>query len=243
MGNKQFILFIIFLLGSFFGWLYYDYQKDTSAIRGQNVTRDMITGGAGESGPTVQYLFGFPEPVLSHELNTQQIESLESGTGASDGRYHIYGLTVADFKTEALYEFSGSKKWFKDEFKMWVENLRVDFSYNSIKVYVNSGYEVGSCPYEKTLGHEKQHVEIHRDVYTQYQKILRDTLTRSTVIPTPAHPLVTASWAEGKERIGKIISGVIDPVFDQFRQALADEQAKIDTPESYSELRGSCSDW
>ncbi len=243
MGTKQFILFLVLFLGAFFGWLYYDYQRDSSSIQNQKVTRDMAGGVAGDTGATVQYIFGFPEPVISHELNTQQIEGLENGSPSSDGRYHIYGLTVADFKSEALYEFNGSKKWFKDEFKMWVENLRVDFSYNSLKVYVSSGYGEGTCPYETTLTHEKRHVQIHREVYTKYQKILRDILASAADIPTPNHPLETASWAQGKEKIGKIVSGVIDPVFDRFRQELADKQAEIDTPESYAELRGSCDNW
>jgi len=241
MGNKQFITLIAIFFACFFGWLYYDSQQDAQSVRAQKVTRDLLSGGSG-SGATVEYIYHFPDTVYSHLLTTQQIEDLDRARGSSEDN-HIYGLTVADFKANALYRCNGSKKWFKDEYAMWVENLQVEFAYNTITVYVTSAYPDGSCEYEQTMAHEKQHVQIHREVYHRYQKIIQDAMAAAPEIPTQDRPITVTTWDEGKERLSKIISGVVDPVFDKFGQVLSEEQSKIDTQESYNELRSRCQHW
>ncbi|HEY5037656.1 MAG TPA: hypothetical protein VIJ93_01135 [bacterium] len=244
MGNKQFALIIFLTLAAFFGWMAYDSQQTSREVRTQQASGDVLLGVSPEAMAPIQYLFHLPEPVYSHALNTQQIEQLGSATGTGEGEhYHVYGITVADYKMDALYQFNWSKKWFKEEYGMWIENLQVDFSYNTLNVYVTSNYPEDSCEYRETLAHENQHVEIHRRIYIEYQKTLRNVLTHSTGIPMADHPLAFSSKEEGKERIGKIIADVVDPVFDQFKQGMADEQAKIDTPENYAELRSRCQHW
>ena len=243
MSNKQFALFIVLFLSAFLGWIYYDSQKDAEAIRNQQVSRDLISGGNGGPGAAVQYIFRFPNPVYSHALNTQQIETLSQSGGGGGEQFHIYGLTQADYKLRTLYEVAGSKKWFKQEYSIWVENLQVEFIYNTVNVYVTRQYPEGSCEYQATLDHENQHVEIHRQVYLQYQKVLREALAAVKDIPLAAHPIMAGSWKEGKERISKIISESTDPVFDGFKTALEAEQAKIDNQESYAELHARCRNW
>ncbi len=245
MSNKQFISLIAVILLGFFGWLYYDSQMNSETIRKQDVRRDILADGAnGDASAQIQYLYNFPPPVYSHSLSTPEIEALSRAQGGGENEhYHVYGLTQAEFQMKTLYEFNSSKKMFQDQTTMWVENLRVEFSYTTVNVFVTSAYAENSCEYQATLAHENQHLEIHRKVYAQYQKVLEDALAAAKDIPLSNHPIVVTSREAGKEQLAKMISSVTDPVFEQFQQTMAKEQAELDTQESYAELRGRCQNW
>lgn len=241
MGNKQFAVFFILVLSAFLGWMVYDSREDSIEIQSRQAAGDALVGPA-DSVAAIQYLFHFPDPVYYHDHSTEQIEQL-GGEGAESEHYHVYGITVAGYKMDALYQFNWNKKWFKEEYSMWVENLQVDFSYNTLNVYVTNHYNEDSCEYKETLAHENQHVEVHRRVYRDYQDRLRETLGRSTGIPMSDRPLLVSSVEEGKARISRIISGIVDPVFDSFKRSIAEEQARLDTSENYAELKSRCQNW
>ena len=242
MNNKLFALLIAFILLPFFGWMYEDWKSDSDSIRQSGEHRDLLTDEKGDSSAEIEYVFHFPDPLYSHSLTTSQIESL-SQSGGEGEHYHVYGLTQAGYSTKSLYEVDWSKKWFKPEYTMWVENLRIEFTYNTLNVFVTSTYPEGSCEYQATLDHENQHVAIHRQVYEQYQKIIEEKVGQSQEIPLSTHPITASSVEEGKAQIGQVISAVLDPPFEQFKEALQAEQGKLDTPESYDELRGRCRNW
>jgi hypothetical protein len=242
MSNKIFIPFLVLLAAGFFGWMVYDSVLSGRDIRAQQSSGSLLLDTATGKSAMVQYIFNFPEPVYSHELTTQQIEAMSQRMGG-DEPYRVYGITVADYKLDALYEFNWSKKWFKPEYDMWVENLRVEFSYNTVNVYVTSNYAVESCEYQVALEHENRHVAIHRRVYGEYQQVLKDTVGHSTAIPLAGRPITVPSVERGKEIISKIISNVTDPVFEKYKQALTEEQAAIDTKASYEGLKERCRNW
>lgn len=242
MNNKFFALIIAFIVIPFFGWMIYDSFSDTRSIQQERVTRDILEDGDTGGGAQIQYVFSFPIPTYIHNLNTSQIEQVSQTNGLAE-HAHVYGLTQAGFKTGTHYEVNWSKKWFKDEYSMWVENMRVEFLYDTLNVYVTSAYSEGSCEYQATLNHENEHVEIHRRLYSQYQKKFREALSGNQTIPLSNRPIPATSIEEGKKKIGDLISAAIDPVFSQFQQDLQQNQAVIDTPESYGELKSRCSNW
>ena len=241
MSNKHFTILIALILLPFFGWMVYDSHVTNELFQADKGNRDVLLDSTGAMAQ-VQYLFQFPDPILSHGLSTAQIGAL-SQSGGENEHYHVYGLTQAGYKIGTLYNVNGSKKWFKDEYSIWVENLKVEFKYDTLTVYVTNAYPEDSCEYKETLVHENQHVAIHKDIYTQYQKILEKALADSRTIPLPSHPMVVKNWDEGKDQIGTILSAVTDPVFDQFKNAMATEQGKLDTPENYAGLRQRCQHW
>ncbi len=201
---------------------------------------DQLVAGDGAVAQ-VRYLFHFPTPVYSHDLDTSQIEALRPGDSHENAR--VRGLTLADFKMDTLYRFNIRKKWFRDYSLVWVEDLRVEFSYNTLNVYVASDFPEDGCEYRETLGHENQHVEIHRRIYEKYKGILQDEVAGSKSIPLESAPLTVVSQMEGREKISQALSTVVDPVFRRFSEELSQEEARIDTRESYMELRNRCSGW
>jgi len=243
VNNKQFILFIGFILAAFFGWLYYDSRVSEDSISRESVQRDFLQAGDNSSdGAQIRYLFNFPTPIYDHSHSTAQIEAISEKEGTHEN-YHIAGLTQSEFGLKTLYEFDYSKKIFQDNYLLWVENLRIDFSYTTMAVYVSSQYPEGSCEYQAMLDHENQHVQIHRQIYEKYQKILQNALSSSVEIPLANHPVTFRSLEDGKVKISELISGVTNPVFEQFQQEVSQDQAQLDTPDNYRELRNRCSNW
>jgi hypothetical protein len=243
MSNKQFLLFIGLTFAAFFVWLYYDSKTSMDATVQENVQRDiLINSNASGDGAQIKYLFNFPNPVYDHSHSTPQIEGLSEQSGQKEN-YHIDGLTDAQFGLKTLYQFNYSKKLFQNTYSLWVEDLRVDFSYTTVNVYVSNQYPEGSCEYQATLDHENRHIQIHRQVYEKYQKILQNAFSASAVIPLINHPVTVQSLEDGKAVISQLISGVTDPVFDQFQKELSQIQGQLDSPESYAELQSQCSHW
>jgi hypothetical protein len=242
MNNKLFAGLIFSMVLFFFGWMYHDWKNSSSSAQKDGVIQDFLSDSRGGEGAGVQYVFRFSEPVYSHALSTSQIETLSQSGGEAE-HYHVYGLTQADFSNDTVYEVSWSKKWFKDEYKLWVDNLRVEFTYDTLNVYVTNNYSEGSCEYQATLEHENQHVDIHRRLYFKYQKIFQDVMNQWKDIPLKSNPVTATSVEEGKHEIGDKISTVLDPVFNQFKAELQQEQGGLDTPENYEVLKEKCQNW
>ena len=241
MSNKLFFGVLGLALAALLGWMFYDSWATTSKLRTAASHHGLVTDSSGSTA-SIQYIFRIPDPLYRHDLSTAQIEQLSQSTGVGE-RYHVYGLTQADYATRTLYEVNWSKKWFKEEYRLWVDDLQVEFTYNTLNVYVSSAYPEGSCEYQATLDHENQHVEIHRRIFTEYQKTLQETLSRSPQLPLESHPVTVTSVEEGKKKVGEMISAALDPVFEGFKEALTAEQSKIDTPDSYNELKQRCQHW
>ena len=241
MNNKLFVLLLVVISLPFFGWMLYDSREAFEDIQKGAGRHDVLLSSDGAMAQ-VQYLFNFAQPVYVHSLNTRQIEVLSQSSGTGE-HYHVYGLTQAEYGNGTHYTVDWSKTWFKEEYKLWVEDLRVDFSYNTVNVYVTSDYPEDSCEYQATLEHENQHVEIHKKIYEQYQKIMREAVSQSTTLPLSSRPILVTSIEDGKRQAGEMISQVLDPIFGRFKEDLSTEQAKIDTPESYEGLRQKCRHW
>ncbi len=243
MSNKHFTILLSAIFLSFFAWIVYDTKISAKTIQSENVRRDVLSGGAAEdSSALIQYLFNFAAPAYNYDRNAAQIEALSRQGGATE-HYHVEGLTQVEFGLQTLYQYNSSKKIFQDVYSMWVENLRVDFSYTTVNVYVTNEYPQDSCEFRATMAHEDRHLEIHHRIYEKYQTILREAVVAAKDIPLVNHPVSAGSVAEGKEKIAAILSGVTDPVFQQFRQELSDEEAALDTPEKYDELKSECQHW
>ncbi len=192
----------------------------------------------------MRYVFGFPEPQYSHQYSTTQIEQMILSSGNdSDLKYRINGLTQAGYQADAQFHCGGYKRWFKDEFIMWIDSMTVEFVYNTLTVYVTSAYQEGSCPYDQVLAHEKQHVQIHREVYQEYQRQLQEKMAYATGLPTHSRPITTLNWEDGKEAMGKMINDVVNPVFEDFEIELSHRNGLLDSSDNYTELKSRCSNW
>jgi hypothetical protein len=241
---KYFALLLALLLLAFFGYLAWDWTQTAENIRSQQGPRDYVGSQPGGEGAAVRYVYGFPEPQISHQYSTPQIEQMVWSSGNDvDLRYRINGLTQAGYRADSQYHCGGYKRWFRDEYVMWIDSMTVEFVYNTLTVYVTNAYPEGTCPYEQVLAHEKQHVQIHREVYQEYQRQLQAKMALATGLPTHSRPITALNWEEGKEALGKMINEVINPVFEDFEMELSRRNGLLDSAENYEELKSRCSDW
>jgi len=244
MNTKHFAFFLACLLLAFFGYMAWDWNQTAKEVQSKQGPRDYVGSAGGGEGAAVRYVYGFPDPVFSHDLSTPQIEAIKLGTGdTADLQYHINGLTQAGYETDTQFHCGGYKRWFKDEYVMWIDSMTVEFTYNTLNVYVSNAYPEGSCQYEQILAHEKQHVEINREVYKEFQTKIQDRMAAATDLPTHSHPITTLNWDEGKENMGKMISDVVNPVFDEFNSELSLRNGQLDSAENYTELKNRCPNW
>jgi bifunctional DNA-binding transcriptional regulator/antitoxin component of YhaV-PrlF toxin-antitoxin module len=241
MSNRVLSLFLGLMVGVFGVWLFLDLRKTRESAQEGTLRHDTLAGSSGGFGATAQYDFVFPTPVFRRELSTAEIGRLVEPDAAGATRHP--GLTDVRYSVGTRYRFGVSRRWFQEGVKMWVENLRVDFGFTSIDVYLSRDYPEGSCQYQTTLEHETEHLEAHRRVYEEYQVVLREALRKAVDIPTKDAPRVFAAEAEGKAAIEKAISLATDPVFEAFRQADEEAQAVIDSRASYEAVRQRCGSW
>jgi hypothetical protein len=125
-----------------------------------------------------------------------------------------------------------------------VEDLKVEFVFEDLKVFLANEYQEGSCEHYHIREHENEHVRIYREVYAKYQPLLEQAVAAARgQIPLKTAPVTVVSREEGGRVVKESIDAVVDPIFERFDQELEDENAKIDTAASYDELRRRCSGW
>ncbi len=231
----HFILAAGIFVAGFFAFLVYE----------RNQVQAQEPAGLGQTasaGALIRYDFSFAEPVYHHELGNNEIGALKSdGQSSEDGR--ISGLTLADFILDSSYQLDYDHSWFSSKYFLWLEQVTVHFAYKSLVVYVTRDYDEGTCAYQVTLSHENDHVAIHRRLYLKYQQILRQALEKNPAFSDHDHAVTAASYEEGKAKLDEEISSVLDPIFQQFRQEVADEQGQLDTYQNYVTLHNQCSSW
>lgn len=240
MSNKHFFIFLGAIVAVFVGWLYYD--STTLSAFDQRMPRDVLTGDTTGVNAQIQYLFNFPEVVYDHVHSIPEIEALSSKLG-EERDFHVPALTQAEFGLKTYYQFSYYKGLFQENYRMWIKNLKVDFSYSKLIVYITASYPMGSCEYETTRDHEDQHVAIHKRIYEKYKKILQNSLAHAKEIPLADHPVTVRSVEAGKVLIADLLSKATDPIFERFQNELSEEQSKLDSPENYGVLKSRCSNW
>jgi hypothetical protein len=242
MDNRLFFSLIALFLGGLFGWIGYDAWKTSRPGPARPGVRLDLLGGVGDPAQ-VSYFYNFKEPVYSREFDTQGIEAIRS-EGPSFPGARIRGLTLASFSMKGVYSFRNQWRWFKGGYLAWVEDLKVEFVFQDLKVFLANEYPESSCEHYHIREHENEHVRIYREVYAKYQPLLEQAVTSARGrIPLKTAPVTVASREEGERVVKESIDAVVDPVFERFDQELEDENAKIDTAASYDELRRRCSGW
>ena len=114
--------------------------------------------------------------------------------------------------------------------------------YRSVKIYIASEYERGSCEYRQILLHENRHVAIARRNLERFKPQVRAALT-SLLIPKPDQPIRIASASSAGAEMERLYTKLLEPVYQKMLAALRAAQGAIDTPEAYAKVHRKCDNW
>lgn len=158
---------------------------------------------------------------LSEDHSRRDVETLGLTRGTATARFEIKGKTWQARNREA---------------ECATFDIRVIYGFSPITVHVGSEFPKGSCAHEEIYRHELEHVT----TYQQHARAVREEIT----LALKKRFENTGPWYGGRgetsERLQRELNErwlpYIHRVLDQVKIA----QRKIDSPEEYARIAGSC---
>lgn len=105
------------------------------------------------------------------------------------------------------------------------------------QVHIASEIPVGGCRYQTVLAHEMRHVEISQRAATEAVEEVRTTLSSRLAVSPMEHGIDEASASAALQAA---LQGVVDDTTKARIASAEIENAMIDTPASYEELKNQC---
>lgn len=180
--------------------------------------------------------------VVRRDLSLDEIARVQGGTERRDGG-RTQGLTVVEHRLDYRTEVAVTEASRGEPACAWIGALSVDMTPGQVTIYVPRDYAPDSCEAREILLHERRHEEIHRRLLAKAVEDERAALAKADRLPTRGAAIPVADRAEADRRFEALIDRIVDPVYDGFKTELEQEQAAIDTPESYREVMSRCSGW
>jgi len=182
------------------------------------------------------------ETVVRRDVDLAGLAHIQGGSEHADGG-KTQGLTVVEHRLGYKTGVAVTTNPFRRQTCAWMTSLKVDMTPGQVVIYVPSDYAEGSCEAREILAHERQHEEIHRRLLDKAAADMRAALANANRLPAPGTPVPVADRNEAERRFEKNVDEVLDPVYEDFKNALAREQAEIDTPQNYRLVTQRCDAW
>lgn len=167
------------------------------------------------------------EPQLDF---TRSASDLTAMGAASAGR-QVLGLTQTQLRWSVAFGSSGMTRRFGGRHCMRPD-IEVKLAFEPMTLFVAREQPEGSCAFDITMNHERQHQRI-------YQRFLLDVAPRlETELRERFGNRVQyyASEAEAEAAVKASVRDYLSPLVDQSMQEVNALQATIDTPEEYFRL-------
>lgn len=176
--------------------------------------------------------------VLRHDLGLAEIARLADG---SSGAGRTQGLTVVDnqlaFRTLVNMETSRGRTC------VWFDEVGVDLTPASVRIYVPREYPVDSCEYLAVLEHEREHESVHQERLAAAAVEIERALTDARWLPARGNPLETEDRATAEAALNAKIRKVVTPVYESYKRELGRAQADLDRPDLYQWVAKRCAGW
>ncbi len=185
-----------------------------------------------------------PAVNYDHSLSGAEIRAKSTSPSPADRA----GLTRAPLfgRLELTPAFDPGRKQ-DGKFAYWIHNLEFIYGFRELIVWIAKEYPVGSCEYQVTLDHEKEHVALDQRLVRESEAKIRQAMLEFTPLPTKEQPLWVATEAEGDAAVEAIKAAVaaksIGPLYDKLRADLHQGNRDLDTPANYQKVYSRCSNW
>jgi hypothetical protein len=181
-----------------------------------------------------------PTPTHDNTLNITGIRNLIRSRGTMPAGPHVEALGVTfvepafGLSAQTQYEPRGRG------YCVYLTRIDANFGFRSIDVYVASEYPPGTCEYNAILDHENQHVAINLRNLKYTAPRVRAELERLLSVEQPVY--AADGQAATKQRL-ESLSRAMDSMLNDFGEALARDNAAIDTTGNYAAINDICHDW
>jgi len=107
-------------------------------------------------------------------------------------------------------------------------------------IYVASEYPVGSCAYNATLQHEREHEASFKDILLQYHDKIECALN-SADFPNPDKPIIGKDEKQADSEIRARLHEALDAIFKEMQNEAQRKTNELDSPENYAKVHSKCS--
>jgi hypothetical protein len=163
---------------------------------------------------------------------------MNSGFAAFRG-WHTVGLTTAEL-TFALKLAVMAAPLAGGGYCGWATGIDADLGFETITVHIARRYRPGSCQFKTVKRHEDRHVAVFRRALDDHAPRFRAAL-RAAAAELGA--VASADADRAADRLKRMLTARIRPVFRAIDADIKRENARIDTRQSYERDMARCPTW
>ena len=178
---------------------------------------------------------------FDHSKNSSQIAAIASQHRDQNSfkNHKVRGFTFYRLSSRLEIAFSG--KIFKNNMHcLYVKAAELKVGFKKMQVFIDRKYSKGSCAYKAILDHENTHVSINEAVLTRFMPTLQPVFNKA-VEQMPIRRSFNSKATTVKMRDELLVT--VNQMVDRLAAELKREHAKIDTIESYRQVRNKCRSW
>lgn len=191
--------------------------------------------------PQIQFEELRQQTRFDHSKSSSQIAAIASRHRQENSykNHKVRGFTFYRLSSGVELTFSG--KIFKNNMHcLYIKSAKFKVGFRKMDVFIDRKYPKGSCAYKAILDHENTHVSINNTAFTAFLPILQPVL-KQAVERMPVRRSYNSKRATVQMRDD--VLATMNEMIDRFSATLKKQHAKIDTIESYRQVRDKCRSW
>jgi hypothetical protein len=170
-----------------------------------------------------------------YTINTQlSYKMLTAMKGVASRNQFVLGLT----RTESRVQVGLAGQMLHDPasgYECVAPQIKVQLTYEPVKIYVGSEFPAGTCGYQEILAHEMRHMEAYMAHLPKVEKVVSAALARRF----EGKPLYAPAGTARSALAFEIDSGWLPYIKAEMAKVEA-VQAQIDSPAEYARLSRAC---
>lgn len=114
---------------------------------------------------------------------------------------------------------------------------------DTLQVYIDKKYPIGSCQYNVIKDHEDYHVAVYQEAMTFFKPDIEKALKTAVDKLRPEYVYSKTRANQVFQKQIKQVLTEIQPVLDHINKKIREKNEAIDTPESYATETKKCPSW
>jgi len=185
------------------------------------------------------FTFTEKSAIIHHDKSTRELSSENIGSRFARAEFPITGGKTVG-RVAANYEMSFRFQEISPGLScFWTDAVSVKITYTP-NVYIASDYVPGRCRYIDTVKHEMRHVQMDKDVLSEYLPVLKKIANNAANAFGTVGPLTKADIEKQRTIILASFKARLGKVLDQLNADRKIRQATIDTRAEYLRASHAC---